>query len=379
MTRGPIVRPPRRIISFLGGRNSYLRGWGQLCAFPFRERRMSLTSSSPPSDDDERLDSPPVPWMHGAAGVMGGAFSMTLFYPLDLIRTRLHAAQTSRTRDGLRSIHAMVKENGVKSLFQGVRVAVLAHSIGWGTYLTLFRTVQQALARQYGSNSLGDFVAACAAAVTTAILVTPLNVLKTRAQLKSKSPDAASAAPLAAGTKIANPHTSGIDGKSKKSGVFRALRNIVKHEGAAGLFRGAGPQILLSMHTTIQVGLYEVIKRHMGWDHQNSPPPALGIAWASAASKAFASAVCNPLEVCRTRLQDRKNVNDPAYASMGTCFRTIYRNDGVKGLYRGVFVNVCRVVPTTVVAFVAYERCLRIVHFTSKFGTRGSLAAALQQ
>ena len=284
---------------------------------------------------DEHLDAPPVPWMHGAAGIMGGAISMTMFYPLDLLRTRAHTHDKSGMH--LRSARELYRQEGVKAFYRGVTMAVCAHSVGWGTYLTLFRTAQNRLRdANHGRDSVpGDFLAACIAATLTATLVTPLNLVKTRVQLH--------------------------DEKSKPKGVIGSLRAVVREEGVSRLFRGVGPQILLSSHTTIQVAMYEFMKRKL-WS-EDAEPPMLGVALASGASKAVAAVVCNPLEVCRTRLQDKKNTKAIDYSSMNTAFLTIWRDEGIRGLYRGIAVNLCRVVPTTVVAFVLYEKCLVAIRY----------------
>lgn len=291
-------------------------------------------------DEPEEIDAPPVPWMHGAAGIAGGSISMTLFYPLDFLRTRMHTYDGKETSQ-LRSVREIVRQEGFKGMYRGVGVAVGAHSIGWGTYLTLFRAAQGRLASMWGGpSSLGDFIAACCAACVTATMVTPLNLLKTRAQLHDEA---------------TKPQPRGVIGK---------LRHIARTEGWRSLFRGVGPQILLSSHTTIQVALYECIKRQL-WGNDHAP--VSGVALASAASKSVAAAVCNPLEVCRTRLQDKRNLaKGDQYSSMRAAFRTIWMEEGVRGLYRGVGVNVCRVVPTTVVAFVMYEEILKLIHYFAK-------------
>lgn len=290
-------------------------------------------------DEEEDLNVPPVPWMHGAAGICGGAFSMSLFYPLDLIRTRMHTytgkpGEKSKLRGAVESI----RQDGLKVMFRGVKIAVISHSFGWGMYLTVFRTLQQRLARTNGGDSsLGDFVAACGAAGVTSAVVTPLNFLKTNIQLSS--------------------------GQEKVT-VKSILKRTIEKDGPFALMRGLGPQFLLSSHTTIQVALYELIKRYM-WGSStdaSTETPMHGVALASAASKGFASALCNPLEVMRTRLQDSRNAQTIEYASMGKAFRTIWNTEGIRGMYRGVTVNVCRVVPTTVVAFMTYEQILKIMH-----------------
>jgi len=293
-------------------------------------------------DEEEEQHAPPVPWMHGLAGICGGAFSMSVFYPLDLIRTRMHTytgkpGEKSKLRGAVESI----RQDGLKVMFRGVKIAVISHSFGWGMYLTVFRTLQQSLARTNGGDSsLGDFVAACGAAGVTSAVVTPLNFLKTNIQLAS--------------------------GHEKVSAKI-VLKRTIQKDGPFALMRGLGPQFLLSSHTTIQVALYELIKRYM-WGASSidgstaTEAPMHGVALASAASKGFASALCNPLEVMRTRLQDARNAQTIEYASMGKAFRTIWNTEGIRGLYRGVTVNVCRVVPTTVVAFITYENILKIMH-----------------
>lgn len=273
-----------------------------------------------------------VPWMHGAAGIAGGAISMTMFYPLDLLRTRAHTITGQGSQ--LRSARMLLTQEGARGLYRGCTMAVCAHSIGWGTYLTLFRSSQSATRRFTGAETDsvgGDFVSACVAAVVTSTLVTPLNLIKTRVQLHD---------------------TPG----RKPKGVVSGLRMVVKEEGFRSLFRGVGPQILLSSHTTIQVALYEFMKRKY-WHGEE--PPVSGVALASGASKGVAAVICNPLEVCRTRLQDKRNVGGINYSSMQSAFSTIWKQEGIRGMYRGTCVNLCRVIPTTVVAFVLYEKFLK--------------------
>lgn len=287
-------------------------------------------------DDEERIDAPPVPWMHGAAGIAGGALSMTMFYPLDFLRTRMH---TYNGKNRIKGLQEIVQHEGMKGMYRGVGVAVASHSLGWGTYLTLFRIAQGNLnGRWGGSSTSSDVVSAIFAACITATAVTPLNLLKTRKQLANRG-----------------------DGSQLPKGICNGLRYIVRTEGSWAVLRGVGPQILLSMNTTIQVAMYECMKREFWGDA--SEVPVTGVVAVSALSKSFASAVCNPLEVIRTRLQDAKNAGQGGkYSSMGQAFQTLWKEEGMRGMYRGVFVNVCRVIPTTVVAFVMYESILKLIH-----------------
>ncbi|KAK7201270.1 mitochondrial carrier protein [Novymonas esmeraldas] len=293
-------------------------------------------------------------WMHGAAGAMGGSAAMMMFYPLDFLRTRMHTLHQGNRAAPLRSAREIVHNEGLRGMYKGVGVSVVSHSVGWGLYLLTFRAAQQHITELFGGTqgrsaaelSGLDFMSACVAATITGAVVTPLHVLKTRRQLYDGSR-------LHKGARV-QPLPSGVAG----------VRSIVRQEGWRAMFRGLGPQILLTSNTTIQVTLYEWFRRHVFTSPEDPSP--LQVALASAFSKAIACVLFNPLEVVRTRLQDQRNHGSHAYASMRTGLKTIWRSEGLLGLYRGLPVNIARVIPSTVVAFVLYEKCLWAIRATNQ-------------
>ncbi|ORC92130.1 putative mitochondrial carrier protein [Trypanosoma theileri] len=301
-------------------------------------------------DGVKEHDKPIGPLMHGAAGVLGGSIATAIFYPLDFLRTRMHTYRGGNTYP-LRSARQIIREEGLTGVYRGITVSIISHSLGWGMYLMTFRTAQQKFFGPLEKNLIKndtlsdkdthkgsatcDFMSACVASIITGTMITPLNMIKTRRQLYD----------------VRTYH--------KPRGFFSGLKAIVTTEGLSTLFRGVGPQILLTGSTTIQVTLYEGIKREIFSDNNN--PTSLEVALASAVSKATASTICNPLEVVRTRLQDKRNRSLFEYRSMSAALCTIWRTEGVLGLYRGLPVNICRVIPSTVMAFVLYEKCLAAV------------------
>jgi len=278
---------------------------------------------------------------------------MTIFYPLDYIRTRLQS-QDGTVHTQLRGVRDIMRQEGVAGLYRGVVMAVSSHSIGWGCYLTLFRTLQGRIRNVTGQDTTsGDFAAACVAAATTATIVTPLNLVKTRTQLHD------------------------VAGQKHK-GILATFRAVTAENGWRALFRGLGPQILLSFHTTIQVALYECLSRALWGERGKKDAPMMKVAIASALSKSVAVVACNPLEVCRTRMQDERNktrfitsTNHFGFKSTFQLLRHIYATEGTRGMYRGTAVNVLRVIPTTVVAFIAYEKCLSVIHRISDSEAQG--------
>ncbi|KAH9601746.1 Mitochondrial substrate/solute carrier [Trypanosoma melophagium] len=298
-------------------------------------------------DGAKQHEKPVGPLMHGAAGMLGGCISTALFYPLDFLRTRTHTYKGGNLFP-LQSARQIIKEEGITGMYRGITVSIFSHSLGWGMYLMAFRTAQQKLfgpiktengiigtlasENTYKGSAICDFLSACIAAVITGTIVTPFHIIKTRRQLYD------------------------VRSYHKPRGFFSSLKAMVSGEGLSSLFRGVGPQILLTGSTTIQVTLYEGIKREIFSDNNN--PSTAEVAIASAISKATASTICNPLEVVRTRLQDKRNRSLVEYRSMSSALCTIWHTEGVLGLYRGLPVNICRVIPSTVMAFILYEKCL---------------------
>ena len=70
-----------------------------------------------------------------------------------------------------------------------------------------------------------------------------------------------------------------------------------------------------------------------------------------AASGLFAQTCCYPLDTVRRRMQLKGTV----YNGLGDAFRTILRDEGLSGFYKGMLPNAVKVVPNTAVRFVAYD------------------------
>lgn len=274
------------------------------------------------------------PWMHCTAGMTGGAVATMLFYPLDFLRTRMHVIHAGTAQNPLCSAREIIHTEGIRRMYRGLGVSVASHSLGWGLYLFTFHSAHRKInsfcdSKGYGDVSplYKDFASACVAATITGTALTPLQVVKTRRQLHEGS---------------------------KSSSV--GCREIASKEGLRSLFKGIVPQIVLTGNTTIQVTLYEYLRRRFFTNTDNPSP--IQVAMASAVSKAISSALFNPLEVLRTRLQMLHQQGVKEYQGMVDGLATIWRTEGISGMYRGLPVNVARVIPSTVFAFVAYEKFL---------------------
>lgn len=203
--------------------------------------------------------------------------------------------------------------------------------------------------------------------MTTVTIVNPVWVVKTRLQL----------------------HAGGAGTTNAYRGSWDVLRQLLREEGVGGLYKGLIPSIWGVSETAIQFVLYERLKSilasrqsamrstHAQSDsaaqtsaragpgaqqqqqQQDSELRGVEYVAAAACAKLVASCITYPHEVVRTRLRERGA--DQIYSSAMHCVRRIWLEEGVRGLYGGLFTHLLRVVPNTAILFFTYEKVSRLL------------------
>ncbi|KAK9464163.1 mitochondrial carrier domain-containing protein [Lipomyces oligophaga] len=210
------------------------------------------------------------------AGAIARTMATSAISPIELFRTRLQSlaspsastsssssasstsARTPRTsREAFsmtwESLTVMVKQQGFASLWRGLTLTlwrdVPFSAVYWAGYenmqrmLTSFNNDSRTLSLHTSNNSSSfdaffqSFIAGATAGSFAAFVTTPFDVGKTRRQvLKSKDP--------------------------KLDGMVAMLREIVRDEGTAGLFKGLVPRMMkVSVSCAIMISIYEMGKR----------------------------------------------------------------------------------------------------------------------
>lgn len=151
--------------------------------------------------------------------------------------------------------------------------------------------------------------AGCAAAVS-AVAVQPLDVLKTRLQ-----------------TNVA-----------LKKNLFANMRHIFKHEGTRGLYRGLGPTLgSVVPSISIYFALYNTIKTKLGCPSGDPLRDVVAQSAAAGLASSATAAITNPLWLIKTRLQTQPVYKNQSHTkSTLQTFRAIIREEGVRGLYKGL-------------------------------------------
>ena len=140
------------------------------------------------------------------------------------------------------------------------------------------------------------------------------------------------------------------------SSILDGTRQIYRREGVHGFYRGLIPSLFGVSHGALQFMAYEKLKIYRG----KSKPPghrdlvSLDFLLLSGLSKIFAGGLTYPYQVVRARLQMYDaGIN---YKGARDVVVQIWKHEGWKGFYKGLGPNLLRVMPSTWVTFLVYER-----------------------
>lgn len=215
------------------------------------------------------------------AGLTARVVAALFVSPIELVRTRMQAAQTTTAGGSLKNtmhdMKGMIKTHGYRTLWRGLTFTlwrdVPFSAIYWFAYeegrnlLSDLRTgrnrnVTMSYFERLASRSrlshaeawMDSFVAGATAGAVAAAVTIPFDVGKTRQQVSN---------PLE-GPSAANNASLGKSGGLRFT-IPRFLWQIWKTEGAAGLFAGWGPRVFkVAPACAIMVSSYEIGKIYLG-------------------------------------------------------------------------------------------------------------------
>ncbi len=166
----------------------------------------------------------------------------------------------------------------------------------------------------------------------TALCTNPIWVIKTRMLSTSSTHPGA--------------YTSILDG----------TRQILRSEGFLGFYRGLVPSLFGVSHGALQFMAYEQLKiyRAKSISGGQKDLSAVDFLVLSGLSKMFAGNITYPYQVVRARLQMYDA--DSNYKSTRDAVAQVWKKEGLAGFYKGLGPNLLRVLPSTWVTFLVYEK-----------------------
>ncbi|CAL8463422.1 g2956 [Coccomyxa elongata] len=157
---------------------------------------------------------------------------------------------------------------------------------------------------------------------------------------------------------------NGLDavvGTSGRIGMLQAFQQVIRREGAMALWKGNGVTIVHRLpYSAVNFWAYE--RATQLW-LQHYPPPAgvqqgagtadmLRRLVAGGAAGLCACTLAYPLDLVRTRLSAQTKTQ--YYTGIVHALRTIVRDEGARGLYRGLGATLLQVTPSLAINYTAY-------------------------
>lgn len=138
------------------------------------------------------------------------------------------------------------------------------------------------------------------------------------------------------------------------SNVFDCLGRVVREEGAANLYRGAGITVMRAMAMgSFQMGCYSETKEYLqqsGWDGKGVLTQTVSALVASL----FANGASLPFDVIKSRIQNADPKNSP-YSGVVDCARQSVQAEGPLVLWKGFTPAFVKLAPYTVLSLMFLE------------------------
>ncbi|KAK9811389.1 hypothetical protein WJX72_003076 [[Myrmecia] bisecta] len=264
------------------------------------------------------------PWGHLLAGGAAGATSRTATAPLETLRLQAMSGAVS-SGNMLVAAQQVVGRDGWRALYRGNLVNVMRSAPQKAIDFLAFDLFKKLLGGQHGTTAASTFLAAGLAGVCSNIMLYPLEVVRSRLT---------------------------CDIVRRYRNMADAVSQIVRAEGGSALYRGLGPSCAAILpEAAITYGMFDLLKKAYGRvTHQ--PESSVGVVPALAfgvVSAFMGQLVAYPLETVSRRMQLHARHNPLLL------FQEILRQEGPKGLYRGVGAASLRVIPMALVSFGTYE------------------------
>ncbi|KAI1278510.1 mitochondrial carrier domain-containing protein [Xylaria sp. FL0933] len=309
------------------------------------------------------------------AGAVAGGVSRTATAPLDrlkvylLVNTKSHtnialdAAKKGRPIDAVKNagrpllaaISDLYKSGGVRGFFAGNGLNVVKIMPETAIRFGAYEAAKNALAGFEGHNEphainpYSKFVAGGVAGMVAQFCVYPLDTLKFRLQ---------------------SEYVSG--GPRGNALLFQTARKMLAEGGPRAAYRGVTMGLVgMFPYSAIDMGTFEFLKttyiqykaKATGCHEEDAQPSTFATGIMGASSGAFGASVVYPLNVLRTRLQTQGTSMHPArYTGIWDVAQKTVKNEGVRGLYKGLMPNLLKVAPALSITWMVYENTKKVMH-----------------
>ncbi|KAG2700106.1 hypothetical protein I3760_07G217600 [Carya illinoinensis] len=270
------------------------------------------------------------------SGAIAGAVSRTAVAPLETIRTHLMVGSSGHSTTEV--FHNIMKTDGWKGLFRGNLVNVIRVAPSKAIELFAYDTVNKQLSHKPGEQPKlpipASLVAGACAGVSSTLCTYPLELVKTRLTVE----------------------------RGVYKGLFDAFFKILKEEGPAELYRGLTPSLIgVIPYAAANYFAYDTLRKTYRKIFKQERIGNMETLLIGSAAGAISSSATFPLEVARKHMQVGALSGRQVYKNVIHALVSIFEQEGIPGLYRGLGPSCMKLVPAAGISFMCYEACKRIL------------------
>lgn len=274
------------------------------------------------------------------AGALAGAAEHVFTFPFDTVKTQMQVAsrQTSRRMTLPSTILEIVRKDGPMRLYRGVSAIVLGAIPSHALYFATYEFAKQHMfhiqpGMSAGNNSQAIFFSGAAATVAHDLVVTPVDVIKQRMQMKN----------------------------SQFRSVVECARHVYRTEGASVFLRSYPTTVIMNIPFQGTYFLtYETVKSLMSGSStlgsSNSEESTSTWLVSGFIAGALAGILSLPFDVVKTRIQTTKGLKAVSPTRVA---RHMVRTEGFGSLLRGAGPRIMVCAPAAATCWTVYETMKR--------------------
>lgn len=283
--------------------------------------------------------------VHATAGATGALTAMTVFFPLDTIRSRLQVEDGRKAKNTLALMQELIKEEGVESLYRGLGPVLTSICTSNFVYFYTFHGLRAVFTKDNKHTVSRDLALASLAGVINVLSTTPLWVVNSRMKMQ--------------GAKLTEADKEKMRRYPHYKGTIDGLIKIAQTEGVPALWSGTLPSLALVSNPSIQFMVYEFLKRHAQANLATKELSGITIFLVGAMAKSVATIMTYPLQILQSKL--RYGSDELRKKSLPEMIKHIIQQQGIQGLYKGLEAKLMQTVMTAALMFLCYEKIVAFV------------------
>ncbi|KZV82129.1 mitochondrial carrier [Exidia glandulosa HHB12029] len=307
------------------------------------------------------------------AGGVAGAASRTVVSPLERLKIiqQVQPPHADKQYKGVwRSLVRMWREEGFKGFMRGNGINCVRIIPYSAVQFTTYEQLKKFFTYYRGGelDTPTRLLSGALAGITSVSTTYPLDLVRARLSIASatmdfKKPMTIQPTPATA-PKLALYHTSAAAsttstsaplGPPKIPGMWEMTVKVMREEGGVrALYRGLVPTAMgVAPYVGINFAAYEALRGWLTPPGKTSVPRKL---LCGALAGSISQTLTYPFDVLRRKMQVR-GLNALGYEYNGAldALRVIFRKEGLRGLYRGLWPNLLKVAPSIATSFYVYE------------------------